>query len=498
VVGGRPVRKSPEERLAGFRGRKVVVLGLGISNLAVIDCLLGAGARVTAADRKTAGELGERYSRLSLLPLELVLGPGYLSALAGQEVAFLTPGMRRDLPELEDARRAGIELSSETKLFFELCRAPVVAVTGSAGKTTTTTLVGLMLRKSRPGVHVGGNIGRPLVAIAGDIRTEDIVVLELSSFQLQDLGLSPHVAAVLNVSPNHLDVHPTMADYVDAKKVIYQHQGPLDFCVFNYDNDVTRGMARDYDERVRRGLGGHAPVMYSRLENTGDGAFVSGDRLVVRLGPFGAGLPDAVVCSRDEIKLLGEHNLENVLAASAVAGLAGATPEAMREVATSFRGVEHRLEPVRELAGVRYYNDSIATAPDRTIAALRSLPGPMVIILGGYDKKIGFGELARELLECGKVRAAVILGATAGKIERALKAERDRREEAGSPADRVQVVRVPGDFGAAVRTAHGLAVAGDIVLLSPACASFDMFANFEERGRAFKQLVAALPEGSGG
>lgn len=489
---------SPEERLAALRGRKAVVLGLGISNLAVIECLLRAGARVIAADRKTASELGERYARLRALPVKMVLGRGYLSALDGQEIAFLTPGMRRDLPELARARRAGVEMSSETKLFFELCRAPIIGVTGSAGKTTTTTLVGLMLEKSRPGVFVGGNIGRPLVAAVGDIGAGDLVVLELSSFQLQDLGMSPHVAAVLNVSPNHLDVHPTMDDYVAAKKVIYRHQGPHDHCVFNEDNDVTREMAGDYATRLPAGPEGHAPIRYSRRHEIGDGAFLREDRLELRLRAYGKGFPDATVCGRGDVKLLGEHNLENVLAASAVAGLAGANVEAIRAVATTFRGVEHRLEPVLELDGVGYYNDSIATAPERTIAALRALPGPMVVILGGYDKKLGFDGLAAELLGCGKVRAAVILGATAAKIEQALQTERSRRAAAGLPEDRVQVVRTTDDLGAAVNAARSTALPGDTIVLSPACASFDMFSNFEERGRAFKRLVTALPEGSAG
>jgi UDP-N-acetylmuramoylalanine--D-glutamate ligase len=497
VAANHPGQAAPDQRLAALRGRKAVVLGLGISNLAVIDCLLRAGARVTAADRKTAAELGETHARLASIPVRLVLGPGYLSSLAGQEIAFLTPGMRRDFPELEQARRAGVQFSSETRLFFELCPAPIVAVTGSAGKTTTTTLVGLMLAETRPGVLVGGNIGKPLVALAPDMGPEDLAVLELSSFQLQDLEMSPHIAAVLNVSPNHLDMHPSMEAYVDAKRAIYQGQGAGDHCVFNHDNEYTRGMARDYDERIRRGLGGHRPVLYSRIQEIGDGAFLRHGQVLLRLAGHGEGLPDASICERGEIKLVGEHNLENVLAASAVAGLAGASPGAMRKVATSFQGVEHRLEPVRVVGRVSYYNDSIATAPDRTIAALRSLPGPMVIILGGYDKKIGFEELARELLGCAKVRAAVVLGATGDKIEAAIDAETARRQARGEDQSAVQVVRVRGGLRDAVETARALAVPGDVVVLSPACASFDMFRNFEERGREFKRLVAEMPEGRG-
>jgi UDP-N-acetylmuramoylalanine--D-glutamate ligase len=290
-------------------------------------------------------------------------------------------------------------------------------------------------------------------------------------------------------------MHPTMEDYVEAKRVIYRFQGDRDYCVFNYDNEYTREMATDYAERTAGIPGGHRPVLYSRLQETGEGAFLRGDLLTLHLSGFGKDLPDAPVCERGEIKLVGEHNVENVLAASAVAGLAGAAPEAIRKVATGFQGVEHRLEPVRVLDQVAYYNDSIATAPDRTIAALRSLPSPMVIMLGGYDKKIGFEELARELLGCGKVRAAVVMGATANKIEAALDAERERRTAAGEPESGVQVVRVSGGLADALEASRTLARPGDVVVLSPACASFDLFRNFEERGREFKRLVAAMPEG---
>lgn len=501
-----PGSKGTGEVLAALRDTRAVVLGVGMSNMAVIECLLRAGAKVTAADRKTAVELGERFAELSRLPIRLALGPGYLDALEGQDVAFLTPGMRRDMPELEQARRAGVRFSTEVRLFFELCAAPIIAITGSAGKTTTTTLTGLMLERSRPGVWVGGNIGRPLVAHALDIGEGDLAILELSSFQLQDLGMSPHVGAVLNISPNHLDIHPTMEHYVDAKRTIYRHQGPGDHAVFNYDNEITRAMAAWYQAQQMQ-QGGHGPVLYSRKQELGEGAFLSADRLMLRLGGVGAvgsvgglsgtgeeRLPDAEICRRGEIQLLGEHNVENVLAASAVAGLAGASVAAIRDVATTFRGVEHRLEPVEEIGGVRYYNDSIATAPDRTCAALRSLPGPMVLILGGYDKKIGFEGLAAEVLSGGKVRTVLLMGVTADKIEKSLLDEAARLRGMGTTPALPEMIRVPGGLAAVVEVARGVARAGDIVLLSPACASFDMFANFEERGRVFKDLVRGVSE----
>ncbi len=449
---------------------------------------------ITAADRKSQEQLGERYRELIGYPVRLVLGPEYLDALEGQEYAFLTPGMRRDLPQLIRAKDAGVVFSSEIGLFFDLCPAPVVAITGSAGKTTTTTLAGLMLQRSREDVWVGGNIGRPLIGEVDRIRPDSLVVLELSSFQLQDLAVSPHIAAILNVSPNHLDIHPTMEHYIDAKRNIYRHQGKGDFCVFNYDNETARQMAREYDREVRLRRGSHPPVVYSRLQPPGDGAFQDGDELVLRLARYGKGLPEGMICRRDEVKLLGEHNLDNVLAAGAVAGLAGAGLDAIRAVATSFRGVEHRLEPVRELNGVWYYNDSIATAPDRTIAALQAFACPLVLILGGYDKRIGFNTLAEEILRSGKVRAIILSGATADLIGRALSSEAGRLTADGVPIRPPEVVRATGGFPEAVAAAARAALPGDTVLLSPACASFDQFANFEERGRVFRDLVKSLPE----
>jgi UDP-N-acetylmuramoylalanine--D-glutamate ligase len=482
--------------MGDLRGRKAVVLGLGLSNMPVVEYLLARGADVTAADRKTAAELGPRHERLLALGVRLVLGPDYLQSLSGQELAFLTPGMRRDLPELVAARDAGVRFGSEMSLFFAACRAPIIGITGSAGKTTTTTLVGLMLSASRGGVWVGGNIGRPLLPEVGRIGPDDLAVVEMSSFQLQDMVVSPRGAAVLNVTPNHLDVHPSMEHYVDAKRNIHRYQGPGDWAVFNQDNDISRSMARERRERAWATEG--SVVTYSRHEPLGVGAFVEGGWLRLRPGAEGAAscLPDGEICRPEEIRLLGEHNIDNVLAAAAVAGLGGATLGAIRAVATSFAGVEHRLEPVRTLAGVRYYNDSIATAPERTIAALRTLPGPIVLILGGSDKRIGFDGLAEEALTCGRVKAVVLMGQTAERIETAIRRAAERLGAEGKPASQPALVRVGGSFASAVEAACEAAAPGDVVLLSPACASFDMFPNFEERGRAFKELVNAMPERS--
>ena len=480
---------------ASLRGRRVAVLGLGISNLAAIRYLIEAGAIVTAADRKSGEAMGQRLAELSGMPVKLVLGPDYLEALADQEIAVLTPGMRRDLPELAEAATRGTVFTSEIGLLMAACRAPVIGITGSAGKTTTTTLVGMMLERSRPEVWVGGNIGRPLIAEVERIGPEALVVLELSSFQLQDLRVSPQVGAVLNVNPNHLDIHPSMDDYVDAKRNIYRHQGEAGLCVFGADNAGTAMMAGEYRARLRSWPAACPPVLFGRRAGPDVGSFMAGDQLMLHLSPFVRGRPDGAFCRRSEVKLLGEHNLDNMLAAAAVAGLAGAGLVEIGAVARSFRGVEHRLEFVREVNGVRYYNDSIATAPDRTIAALRALPGPLVLILGGYDKRIAFAGLAAEVLASGRVAKIILQGATADQIAGAIDAARACLA-ATTPGDRApvpEIIRVRGDFRAVVHAAAGEAQPGDTVLLSPACASFDQFSNFEERGRAFKQLVMDLP-----
>ncbi len=450
-------------------GRKVAVVGLGISNRALIRFLLKKGARVTGCDRKTAGELGEAWEELSRFPLQLCLGPRYLDCLPGQEIIFVTPGMRKDLPELLEARAKGARVESEITLFFRLCRAPIVGITGSAGKTTTTTLTGEILRVAGLEVRVGGNIGNPLIEEVEDIPAESWVVMELSSFQLQLLHRSPQVGALLNLSPNHLDIHASMKEYVEAKENIFRYQGRGDTVVLNRDNSYTRRMSEMAPSRV---------IFFSREERVEEGACLLGDAIA-----WCAEGREVEVCRLGDLKLMGAHNVENVLAAVAITGVCGAPPGAMREVVTTFHGVPHRLELVREVAGVKFYNDSIATTPERTIAALRSFRQPVLLIAGGYDKRLPFEELAREAV--GKVKALYTLGATAPKIEAAVEREIKNRG-IQLPVNRCR------DLAEAVERSARDARPGDVVLLSPACASYDMFRNFEERGRAFREMVARL------
>lgn len=462
---------------ASWRGVRVAVIGLGVENLPLVRYLVAHGARVVAADRKSAEEMGPRAEALERLGVRLVLGDSYLDALQEAEVAFVTPGLPKHLPAIEAARRAGVVITGQTDLFMRLCPAPIVGITGSSGKTTTTTLVGRMLRGTGRPVFVGGNIGEPLIERLAEIGPDAWVVLELSSFQLETTGISPHVAVVTNVTPNHLDVHPSMEAYVAAKTRIVAFQGPDDVAVLNADDPITVEMAGRTAGRVH---------WFGRRPRR-PGAWLDGDRLVAAMTAAGPGDGGEVqeLCRRDEIRLRGQHNVQNVLAAATAALCCGTPVEAIRDVARTFEGVPHRLEAVASIDGVLYVNDSIATTPARAIAGLQSFQEPVVLIAGGYDKHLPFDELARVAVE--RCRHVVLLGQTAGAIERALE---QVREETGRAVSHERVASLEQAVAAARRVARP----GDVVLLSPACASYDMFRNFEERGARFRQIVRALQE----
>lgn len=527
----------PDDRdrvLRDIRRRKIAIAGLGVSNQALLRFLLARGARsVAAGDAKTADQFGPSADWLRTLPIDLRLGPGYLDVLEKADLVFLTPGMRKDLPEIAAARARGAEISSEIGLFLKLTQAQAVGITGSAGKTTTTTLVGDMLARSGQRVFVGGNIGTPPIERCLEFGPETTVVLELSSFQLQLVDRSPHVAAVLNVAPNHLDVHQDYGEYVQAKKGIYRHQRVEDWAVFGADNAETLKMARERaamgpgvalfgkreppavgrgvrtvhdrgEDRLRGGAavappGGDVRIAQRRETRSSFRAWIDGDRLVVSLP--GRSRP-AELCRVADVRLRGEHNLLNILAATLVTLLAGGRLEAASRVATTFETLEHRLEPVVEVAGVTFINDSIGTAPDRTEVALASFPAPIHLILGGYDKKIPFDSLAENVVRCGKVRKVVLLGQTAPKIRRALEEAMaaapvsEGKPQAGPAGDGIGalVLAEAGTLDEAVREAFAGAAPGTTVLLSPACASFDMFRNYEDRGQAFKAAARTLAE----
>lgn len=458
-----------QEYIASLRGKTVAVIGIGVSNTPLLRLLLREGIAVTACDRSDRAKLGALAEELEAAGAVLQLGDGYLQGL-DQDVIFRTPGLRPDVPELEAARARGSVITSEMEVFFQVCPCPIIAVTGSDGKTTTTTIIAELLRAAGHTVHVGGNIGHPLLAEAGSIRPTDWAVLELSSFQLMTMTRSPHIAVLTNLAPNHLDVHKSMEEYVWAKENIFRHQQPGDIAVFNLDNAITRE------------LSAHAPgraLYFSRQAEPENGVFLRGDAVISRRDGH-----ERQIMTTEDIRLPGVHNVENYMAA--IAAVDGLVPDdVIRTFARAFNGVEHRIELVRTWRGVRFYNDSIASSPSRTIAGLRSFKEKVILIAGGYDKHIPFDVLGPEVVE--HVKLLILCGATADKIRAAVEQAPGYRP--GHP----EILDVT-PFQKAVETARDRAVPGDVVTLSPACAAFDQFKNFMERGKTFKSIVNSWQE----
>lgn len=467
--------------------RSCELLGLGVSNLPLARLLTDMGCRLTVRDKKSIEELGSKASSLAARGVEFVTGEHCFEHLTG-ELIFRSPGIRPDLPALLDAVRGGAELTSEIELFLKLNSAMTFGITGSDGKTTSTTLTGKFLEtfaesRSDGKVFVGGNIGEPLLNRLHQIGKDDRVVMELSSFQLMNASHSPVCAAITNLSPNHLDWHGNMQEYIAAKKrIIGKHTQRL---VTNADNPTTAELARE----ILDGKSEFRPNLY---------LFSSSKQSYAEIFPNGAAEGDRALYIKDgrivsddgrhvkalldtaRIRIPGRHNLENFMTAIGLTE-SYVEPEVYGTVADRFCGVEHRLELVRTLDGVDYFNSSIDSSPTRTAAALSALGGrDIVIICGGYDKKIPFEPLAEAL--CRSVRTAVLTGATAGKIEEAI---------AACPHERAKslcIIKEP-NFADAVRAAKEAARRGGCVLLSPACASFDAFRNFAERGETFRQIV---------
>jgi UDP-N-acetylmuramoylalanine--D-glutamate ligase len=458
-----------------YAGRRVVILGLAREGTALARYLAQAGARVVASDLQPAEKLADALAALRGLPIEYVLGGHPLSLLDDADLLCLSGGVAADHPLARAAQARGIALSNDSQIFLEAAPSGVVTIgiTGSAGKTTTTTLVGRMLAAEFGPAHVwvGGNIGNPLIADLDKLQPGDAVVMELSSFQLEIMTRSPQVAAVLNLTPNHLDRHGTMAAYAEAKSHILRHQAAGDVAVLGLDDPGARALAALAPGRV---------AYFSGAQPVESGAFLRDETLYFRWE--GA---EAPILHTAGIGLRGHHNVLNALAAIAISGAAGARPLALRAGFVGFRGVEHRLELVREWGGAAWYNDSIATAPERVLAAVRSFDEPLVLLLGGRDKKLPWDDLARLLAERarnGQVRAVVVFGEAGPLIERALAA-------GGVPAE---CLSRSATLGEAVAAAAGRARAGDVVLLSPGGTSFDAFRDFAERGEVFKTQVRQL------
>lgn len=450
-----------------FERRRATVLGFAREGVDLARFLVAKGARVLVTDRKSADELRASIEAVEGLPIEFVLGGHPIDKVLDTDVLFVSPGVPQDLEVIVEARRRGIEVSSATRLFLQLCPGRIVGITGSSGKSTTTALVGEILKADGRHVIVGGNIGVPLLGRLHELGPHSWVVMELSSFQLESVDSSPHVAVLTNISPNHLDRHGTMENYIRAKERILLFQQPSDAAVLNADDPTTSSL-RPRSCRWEFSL--TRPVL---------GAYLRGSELVVRRRE-----QEETIALRSEVRLRGEHNLANVLAACAAAAAAGASVAAMRTAATRFTGLPHRLQLVAERYGVKFYNDSIATSPDRAIAGLRSFDEPVVLIAGGRDKHLPMEEWAQVVSQ--RVRHVVLLGEAADKLREAL-----LRVGASLP------IHYANSMEEAVSLASRVARPGEVVLLSPGCTSFDMFRDFEHRGEVFARCVHRLLDNGG-
>lgn len=449
-----------EQYFGGLSDKRVGVIGAGVSNMPLISMLRAAGIKVTVHDKKTPDELGDQYATLSTLGVDFVLGDHYLDA-CDEDVIFRTPGVHPRF--LEGARQLGSVITSEMELFFAVCPCPIIGITGSDGKTTTTTLTCEILRHAGKRVHLGGNIGRPLLPRVSEMAADDLAVVELSSFQLMGMKYSPQVAAITNLTPNHLDYHKDFDEYVQAKTAVYRNQKEGDRLILNLDDEVTCSL------KASGNL-----FCTSKNKELANGVYLKND--IIYIAENGV---SRVLMPASDIRIPGAHNVYNMMMAAAIVQ-GWCSDDDIRAVATTFGGVEHRIEFVREKDGVRYYNDSIASSPTRTIAGLNSFQQKVILIAGGYDKHIPYDVLGEPV--CEHVKTLILTGATAPKIRDSVLAV----EGEHPPIYEVESLEV------AVHEASHLAAPGDVVIMSPASASFDRFKNFMERGDLFKTLVHAL------
>lgn len=452
------MKSSFDEFKRLVKDREVAVVGIGVSNTPLIRMLVKMGARVTACDKKE--ELGELASELKSLGVRLYLGENYMEGVLECSVIFRTPSLRPDNKYLEQARKKGAYITSEMLEFLKYCPAKIFGITGSDGKTTTTSLAAEMLKASGNRVFLGGNIGTPLFDKIEEINSSDFVVVELSSFQLMDCSVSPDIAVITNLSPNHLDIHRDMNEYVDSKKNIFLHQDSNGIVILNRDNEITYSLRNEVKNNIR---------MFS-IKNNDTFAYLQGEDLMI---------DGTRICAIDEVKLPGMHNIANLLTAfCTVYGYASI--DSMRKVATTFAGVEHRMEFVREINGVKIYNDAMGTSPTRTINNLRHFKQNVILIAGGYDKNIPFDELAREGFN--SIKTLVLIGMTKDKIKKAFENEMKVRN--------INLSIITTDsLEDAVNQSLQTAKPGDVITLSPACAAFDMFKDYDEKGKKFKEIV---------
>lgn len=455
------MKKDFNEFKEFIKNKKVGVVGIGVSNIPLIKFLIDLGADVTGFDMRDEKALGETAVELKAKGAKLVLGEGYLEKLTGFDVVFKTPSMRIDCDALVKAKNEGAYITSEMEEFVRYCKGKIFAITGSDGKTTTTTMISKLLIREGYKTWVGGNIGTPLFAQIEDVKEEDMVVLELSSFQLMTMHLPVDVAVCTNLAPNHLDMHKDMQEYIDAKKNIFLYGNEDGVVILNRENEITHSFINEVKGKV---------LEFSSKRVIENGAYYKEGMLY---------LEGKEVVLKDNIVLKGMHNVENYLAAF-LATKDDVKIENMKNVAETFTGVEHRCELVRDIDGVKYYNDSIASSPTRTLAGLHAFDKKVILIAGGYDKNLEFEPLAEEGHKY--IKELILMGATKEKIKKVFK---DLEEEKGIKVS----IKEAKDLEEAVKIAKEVAKEGDIVTLSPACASFDMFPNFAVRGNKFKEIV---------
>lgn len=453
-----------------IQGKRVLVVGLAREGVTLARFLCEQGAEVTATDTAGGDTLRARLASLDGSPVRTAVGGDHLELLTGTDAVFMSPGVPESNPMFTEAVRRNLPIESMTTLFFERCPGPIVGITGSSGKTTTTGLIGHMARAHGMDVAVGGNIGDPMIELLPDIGPDTTVILELSSFQLSLLRRSPRIAVVTNISPNHLDRHGTMEAYIDAKRHIVSHQGPDDYAVLNSGDRERDTFAHATSARLK--------WFGSRSEE--------GARVTAGMVSLASGDAETSVLPVDEIPLLGKHNVENVLAAVAAAAVVGVQPEEMASAIRSFRPAAHRLETVGRVRGVSFVDDSIATTPARAQVALEAIGSAILLIAGGRDKRLPWDEFARTVAQ--RVRVLLLIGEAAAQIEQAVL---EAMESSTGALDENNIKRC-SSLPEAVDVASRLAVAGETVLLAPACTSYDMFSNFEERGREFARAVEGL------
>ncbi|MDE5754861.1 MAG: UDP-N-acetylmuramoyl-L-alanine--D-glutamate ligase [Oscillospiraceae bacterium] len=454
-----------------LQAKRVAFIGTGVSHTELIRKFREKQIEITVCDKRNAEQFQAVYDELSALGVKFILGEHYLDSLTDFDIVFRTPGMYFHHPALTKARQAGVVITSEMEVFFDLCPCKIYAVTGSDGKSTSTTLIAEILEASGKKVYKGGNIGKALLPLIEEITENDVAVVELSSFQLISMRKSPDVALITNITPNHLDVHGTMEEYTESKTNLILHQNAFSRTVLNYDNQGTR----DLQNLVRGKLN-----WFTRQTIPERGAYLRDDGMLCYIENH-AIIP---VVHKDQIRIPGMHNVENFL--GVIAALWGEVEiDQIVRVAENFGGVEHRIEFVREVNGVKYYNDSIATSPTRVLAGLKSFDQKIIVLAGGYDKKIPFEPMAETV--CDRVKLLILMGATADKIQKAI------TSSGNYDPGKLKILRV-NSMEEAVSTAYREARSGDIVTLSPACASFDWYPNFEVRGQHFKNLVGGLSE----